>query len=79
MHTDVVPQAGHFPDDESNAGYGYQVWLNRAKGTFRADGLYGQYSIVLPEQRAVVTTTSHNEGNACDIIRAVFADIVPKL
>jgi len=79
MHTDIVPPQRHFDDDESDAGYGYQVWLNTTPGTYRADGMYGQFSIVLPEQRAVVTTTSHNEKGANDIIRAVFADIVPKL
>ena len=79
MHTDVVPQQRHFDDDEADAGYGYQVWLNTTPGTWRADGMYGQFSIVLPDQRAVVTTTAHNEKGANDIIRAVFADIVPRL
>lgn len=79
MHTDVVPTGRHFPDDESDCGYGYQVWRNTVPGTYRADGMYGQFSIVLPEQRAVVTTTSHNEHNANDIIRAVFSDIMPRL
>ena len=79
MHTDFVPTYRHFDDDESDVGYGYQVWLNTTPGTWRADGMYGQFCIVLPGQRAVVTTTSHNERGANDIIRAVFADIVPKL
>ncbi|MDR0848474.1 MAG: beta-lactamase family protein [Propionibacteriaceae bacterium] len=79
MHTDTVSTDHHFEDTESDVGYGYQVWLNTAPGTFRADGMYGQFSIVLPEQRAVVTVTSHNETCANDIVRAVFADIVPKL
>jgi len=79
MHTDVVPSHRHFDDDECDVGYGYQVWLNTTPGTWRADGMYGQFSIVLPEQGAVVTTTSHDEKGANDIIRAVFADIVPRL
>ncbi|MDR1825617.1 MAG: beta-lactamase family protein [Bifidobacteriaceae bacterium] len=79
MHTDTIMQNQHFPDEESNAGYGYQVWCNTRPGTYRADGLYGQYSLVFPEQRAVVTTTSHNEVDACGIIRAVYADIIPRL
>lgn len=79
MHTDMVDPQMHFPDEEQNAGYGYQVWGNTTPGTWRADGLYGQYSIVIPEKRAVVTTTCHNEHVACDIVRAVFNDIVPRL
>ncbi|MDR3106904.1 MAG: beta-lactamase family protein [Bifidobacteriaceae bacterium] len=78
MWADTVPQHGHFPDPESNAGYGYQVWRNTIAG-YRADGMYGQYSIVIPDKRAVITTTAHNETNACDIIRAAFADIADRL
>ena len=62
--------------------YGVHVYAEGAgeiEHRFRADGLYGQFSIVLPDQRAVVTTTAHNERAASDIIRAVFADIVPSL
>ena len=79
MHEDVVDPQRHFQDEESNAGYGYQLWLNTVPGTYRADGMYGQFSIVVPDKRAVITTTSHNERNANDIVRAVFSDIVPQL
>jgi len=79
MHSDVVETNKHFPDEESNAGYGYQVWLCTTPGSWRLDGLYGQFSIIVPGKQAVITTTSHNEKVANDIIRAVFADIVPKL
>ena len=40
------------------AGYGYQFWRNKMGG-FRADGMYGQYIIVLPEKNAVIVMTSH--------------------
>ena len=40
-------------------GYGYQFW--RCQGTaFRGDGAFGQYTIVLPEQDAVIVMTSEN-------------------
>lgn len=39
-------------------GYGYQFWRNRMGG-FRADGMHGQYIIVLPEQEVVIVMTSH--------------------
>lgn len=35
-------------------GYGFQFWRCR-HGAFRADGAYGQFTIVLPEQDAVVS------------------------
>ena len=79
MRTDVVPSSMPGWDEETSQGYGYQLWLNTTPGTYRADGMLGQYSVVLPQQRAVVTVTARNEGNAYDILRAVFADIVPRL
>lgn len=42
-------------------GYGYQFW--RCQGTaFRGDGAFGQFTIVLPEQDAVVVMTSENKN-----------------
>ncbi|MCL2057030.1 MAG: beta-lactamase family protein [Oscillospiraceae bacterium] len=40
------------------AGYGYQFWRN-SFGGFRADGMFGQYIIVLPEKETVIVMTSH--------------------
>jgi len=42
-------------------GYGYQFW--RCQGTgFRGDGAFGQFTIVLPEQDAVIVMTSENKS-----------------
>lgn len=38
-------------------GYGYQFWRCR-NGAYRGDGAFGQFCVVLPEQDAVVATTS---------------------
>ena len=48
-------------DPDWTAGYGYQFWCN-AMGGFRADGMNGQYIVVLPEKEAVIVMTSrlHN-------------------
>jgi len=79
MHTDMVSTDRHFEGDEWNVGYGYQVWRNVWPDSYRADGMYGQFSIVLPDRDAVVTVTSHNEQSTAAILAAIFADIVPKL
>jgi len=42
-------------------GYGYQFWRN-SFGGFRADGMYGQYIIVLPGQEAVIVMTSKHDS-----------------
>jgi CubicO group peptidase (beta-lactamase class C family) len=46
-------------DSSWGFGYGFQFWLN-PPGGFRADGAYGQYSIVFPEKDAVVVITSES-------------------
>ena len=79
LHTDTVPPEKHFEGDEWDAGYGYQVWSNVWPGSYRADGMYGQFSIVVPDRNAVVTLLSHNEQSTAAILAAVFADLVPKL
>ena len=68
-----------WPDPESRAGYGYQIWRCSQPDTFRADGKYGQFSIVFQARNLVVTITSHCERNANDILRAVYRDIVGRL
>jgi CubicO group peptidase (beta-lactamase class C family)/predicted glycoside hydrolase/deacetylase ChbG (UPF0249 family) len=51
-----MPQAKRDSSDWQQ-GYGYQMWRCRNNG-FRADGAFGQYIIVLPEQDAVIAITA---------------------
>ena len=46
-------------DSSWGFGYGFQFWLN-PPGGFRADGAYGQYSMVFPEKDTVVVITSES-------------------
>ncbi|HVW13271.1 MAG TPA: serine hydrolase [Mucilaginibacter sp.] len=46
-------------DSSWGYGYGYQFWLN-PPGGYRADGAFGQYSMILPELDAVVAITSES-------------------
>ena len=45
-------------DSDWNQGYCYQIWRCRHNG-FRADGMNGQFIVVLPEQQAVVILTAN--------------------
>lgn len=76
--SDIVMAEG-FGDAENCQGYGYQLWRCTVPGAFRADGKYGQYTIVLPDRRSVVTVTAHNERQANDILRAVWREVLPRL
>lgn len=80
MSSDSVPSGWDGCEEpECLAGYGYQVWLCSAPGTYRADGKYGQFCILLPEQEIAVTLTAHEEQKPYSIVRAVFEEIVPRL
>ena len=48
---------GSSPNSDWDQGYGYQFWRSR-HNTYRGDGAFGQYCMVIPEFDAVVTITS---------------------
>lgn len=45
-------------DSDWLQGYGYQLWQSRYK-SYRADGLNGQFVLILPEKNAVIVTTAN--------------------
>jgi CubicO group peptidase (beta-lactamase class C family) len=51
-----VPKTGRVNNDWLQ-GYGYQFWRSR-NNAYRADGAFGQYILVMPEQDAVIAITS---------------------
>jgi hypothetical protein len=50
-------------DSSWGYGYGYQFWRNPTGG-FRADGAYGQYSMVFPDKQLVVAILSESADKA---------------
>jgi len=48
---------GDAPDSDWAQGYGYQFWRCR-HDTYRGDGAFGQFCVVMPEQDAVLAITS---------------------
>lgn len=66
--------------DPENARYGLGVWDCTPGGAWRADGAYGQFCLILPQQDAAVTITAHIEGTPTqDLLRAVWTDLLPLL
>ncbi len=54
------------PSDGTNnwvCGYGYQFWMSPYKDAYRADGAFGQITMVLPEKGIVVGVQCPEEGN----------------
>ncbi len=48
---------GSSPTSDWDQGYGYQFWRSR-HNTYRGDGAFGQYMMVIPQYDAVVAITS---------------------
>lgn len=64
-------------DSPYNAEYSYLFWKG-PNGSYRADGKYGQYSIIMPDKNAVVAINSFNTGGE-NILDHVWEYIYPKL
>ena len=62
------------PEPDWQQGYGYQFW--RSRHGYRADGAFGQFCLVLPEQDAVVVITSETEVMQ-PLLDAVWAHLLP--
>lgn len=56
-------------------GYGYQMWRSRYN-SFRADGAFGQYILVLPELDAVIVITSETDDMQ-DELNLVWEHLLP--
>ncbi len=75
-------QVESFGDDKfsdnknSTSGYGYHFWLNCDGKSYRADGMLGQYGIILPEKDTVIVTTAGNLDQM-QLLDLIFEDIVP--
>jgi len=57
MATSLQTSNGSSPNSDWDQGYGYQFWRSR-HNSYRGDGAFGQYCLVLPELDAVVAITS---------------------
>ena len=55
--TSMQTSNGSAPLSDWDQGYGYQFWRSR-HNSFRGDGAFGQYCMVLPELDAVIAITS---------------------
>ncbi len=59
-------------------GYGYLFWVS-PDGVFRADGKFGQYSIVVPKADAVIAINSTEEKKTGMILELVGRELLSQL
>lgn len=50
------------PAKDNFVGYGYQIWMCRPKGIYRADGAMGQFTIVVPDLDMIIAITENAGG-----------------
>ncbi len=68
---------GSDPASDWDQGYGYQFWRCR-HGAYRADGAFGQFCIVMPEQDAVIAITGGTK-NLQVILNLVWDKLLPAM
>jgi CubicO group peptidase (beta-lactamase class C family) len=69
----------YFATADHKNGYGYQVWMNAYPGSYRLDGLYGQYGVIIPQKNAVITYVSNEPQNMTGILELTWKFIVEQL
>jgi CubicO group peptidase (beta-lactamase class C family) len=76
---DQAPSAPQSKKDSSDwmQGYCYQFWRSR-NNSYRGDGAFGQYILVLPEQDAVIVITSET-ANMQEELNLVWQYLLPAM
>jgi CubicO group peptidase (beta-lactamase class C family) len=59
-------------------GYGYQFWRCQPEGVYRADGAFGQFCIVMPDQDAILAMQS-GEDDTQTILNCVWDILLPAM
>src|SRR6185295_17230962 len=75
--TAIQTSTGSAPASDWDQGYGYQFWRSR-HNSFRGDGAFGQYCMVIPELDAVVAITS-GVRNMQQVINLVWDKLLPAM
>ena len=75
--TSIQTSNGSAPTSDWDQGYGYQFWRSR-HNSFRGDGAFGQYCLVIPELDAVVAITS-GVRNMQQVMNLVWDKLLPAM
>lgn len=67
-----------FDHPQNNAGYGFGFWMNRDGCSYRADGMMGQYGLIIPDKDAVIITTA-GTPDQMQILDLVWDNIVMQM
>lgn len=63
LQNESATEAKNNPPAKDNfVGYGYQIWMCRPNGVYRADGAMGQFTIVVPDKDMIIAITENASG-----------------
>lgn len=63
LQNESATEAKNNPLAKDNfVGYGYQIWMCRPNGVYRADGAMGQFTIVVPDKDMIIAITENASG-----------------
>ena len=71
--------SGLYLTADHHQGYGYQMWMNLYPNSYRMDGLYGQYVVMLPDKNAVITYISNEPQNMTGVLELAWDTLIDKL
>jgi CubicO group peptidase (beta-lactamase class C family) len=76
----ATEEAVNPPAKDNFVGYGFQIWMCRPQGVYRADGAMGQFTIVVPDKDMIIAITENASGahwaqQTLDIIWEFLKDI----
>lgn len=77
--TDNSGNTQSFATPDHRSGYGYGIWMCRYPGSYRMDGLFGQYCVIIPDKKAVVALLSNEPVNMTGVLDLVWDTILDKL
>lgn len=63
LQNESATESNNNPEATDNfLGYGFQIWMCRPKGVYRADGAMGQFTIVVPDRDMIIAITENASG-----------------
>lgn len=75
---DELKKQKEWKRNDWECGYGWQIWRCQYEGSFRGDGAFGQYCVVVPSLELVVAVFS---GSHCSqyLLKGIWDVLVPSL
>lgn len=79
VQTDTSHLKEDYNSDDQRQGYGYQLWMNTYPNSYRLDGAFGQFVVILPDKNAVVTYISNEPDHVSNILQLTWNTLIDKL